>query len=227
VAVVATETKQPVAAQPDTERIERIYAWFKANNRNLTIAGSAVLIVAAGVWFLMAARARREAFAQRELEQARASAEAGNLPLAASDLSRIVDSYGGTTAGDQANLLRGQVRLLQGQPALAVSELQQFVGKGPHAQYRAQAYALLGSALEQAKDFKSAGDAYEQAAKASLYALASGQMLLDAGRAYTVAGDTAAAERVYDRALREHTDTPIATEAKLRLGELGRFGAGS
>ena len=224
---MATETKQAGAPQPETERIDRIVAWVKTNNRNMTIAGAAVVVVAAGVWFLMAARARREAFAQRELEQARSSAEAGNLPLAASDLSRIIDSYGGTTAGDQANLLRGQVRLLQGQPALAVSELQQFVAKGPRAPYRAQAYGLLGSALEQARDFKAAGDAYEQAAGASTYALASGQMLLNAGRAYTLAGDSTAAGRVYQRALREHAGSPIATEAKLRLGELGRFDAGS
>jgi len=223
--VVANETKPAGAPQPETERIERLVAWGKANSRNLTIAGLAVLIVAAGVWFMMAARGRREAFAERELNQARASAEVGNLPLAASDLSRIVDNYGGTAAGNQASLLRGQVRLLQGQPTLAVSELQQFIARGPQPHYKAQAYGLLGSALEQAKDFKAAGDAYEQAAKASPYPLVSGQMLLSAGRAYTTAGDTAAAANVYQKALSDHPDTPIATEAELRLGELGRFGA--
>jgi TolA-binding protein len=109
---------------------------------------------------------------------------------------------------------------------LAVTELQQFVAKGPHDQYRAPAYGLLASALEQAKDFKSAGEAYEQAARASQYPLVSGQMLLSAGRAYSAAGDTAAAARVLDKALKDHPNSPIATEAELRLGELGRFGAG-
>lgn len=222
---MANETKPVGATPPETERVERLVVWAKANSRNLTIAGSAVLVVAAGVWFIMAARARKETFAERELDQARASAEAGNLPLAASDLSRIVDNYGGTAAGNQASLLRGQVRLLQGQPTLAVSELQQFIAKGPQSHYKAQAYGLLGSALEQTRDFKSAGNAYEQAAKASPYALVSGQMLLSAGRAYSLAGDTAAAASVYQKALGDHPDTPIATEAELRLGELGRFGA--
>jgi tetratricopeptide (TPR) repeat protein len=225
---VATDTNPAPAgaARPETERLEQIQAWVKASQRGLTITGAAVAIVAAGVWFFAAARSRREGFAERELNRARASAEAGNLPLAASDLSRIIDSYGGTGGADEANLLRGQVRLLQGQPPLAVSELREFLAKGPHAQYRAPAYGLLGAALEQARDYRAAGDAYEQGANAAQYPLLSGQMLLNAGRAYSVAGDTVAAQRVYERAAREHANSPISTEAQLRLGELGRFGAG-
>jgi tetratricopeptide (TPR) repeat protein len=224
---VATDSNRASPAGSETETVERLQAWVKANQRGLSIAGAAVVIVAAAVWFLAAARARREAFAERELERARASAEAGNLPLAASDLSRIVDAYGGTRAGDEANLMRGQVRLLQGQPGLAVTELQQFVAKGPHAPFKGPAYGLLGSAYEQAKDFQAAGQAYEEAAKASPYTLVRGQMLLNAGRAYTIAADTAGAQRVYAQAVKDHPDTPIATEAELRLGELGRIGAGS
>jgi TolA-binding protein len=225
---VAKETpKQPAGQQAEVDRGEQLIEWGKAHRRSLTIAGVATVVVAAGVWFVIAARERREAFARRELDQARTSAEAGNLPLAASDLSRIIDSYGGTMAGDEANLLRGQVRLLQGQPTLAVTELQQFVAKGLHDQYRSPAYALLGSALEEAHQFKAAGNAYEEAAKSSQYALVSARMLLDAGLAYTLAADTAAAVRVYEQVVKEHQDSPLAVEARLRLGELGRFDAAS
>ena len=204
---MAKETpKQPTNQQPELDRAERLIEWGKTHRRSLTIGAVAVVVAAAGVWFVIAARQRREAFARRELDQARMSAESGNLPLAASDLSRIIDSYGGTRAGDEANLLRGQVRLLQGQPALAVTELQQFVAKGPHAQYRSQAYALLGAALEQADQFKAAGNAYEEAGKSSQYALVSARMLLSAGLAYTLAADTAAAVRVYQQVVKEHQD---------------------
>jgi TolA-binding protein len=225
--VAKQPAKQPVSPQVEVDRGERVIEWSKAHSRALAVVGVVIVVVAAGAWFVVAARERREAFARRELDQARTSAEAGNLPLAASDLSRIIDTYGGTNAADEANLLRGQVRLLQGQAALAVTELKQFVAKGPHQQYRAPAYALLGSALEEAGQFKAAGDAYEQGAQASQYGLVSARMLLDAGLAYVLAADTAAAVRVYQQVVKEHEDSPLAVEARLRLGELGRFDAAS
>jgi predicted negative regulator of RcsB-dependent stress response len=217
-----------VKTQEDTERIDKWIAWAKENRRRLTIAGGAVVLVAAGVWFAVSAKARRETFARRELDQARISAEAGNLPLAANDLSGIISKYGGTGAAEEARLLLAQVRMLQGQAALAATDLQAFVSEGPKPQYRSQAYDMLGVALEQTDQFHAAAQAYETGAKDSEFGLVSVRMLLDAGRAYTVAGDTADATRIYEQIIKDHgSATGAVAEAKLRLGELGRFDAQS
>ncbi|MEB3323616.1 MAG: tetratricopeptide repeat protein, partial [Synechococcaceae cyanobacterium] len=151
---------------------------------------------------------------------------AGNLPLASSDLSSIVSSFGGTAAGQEAQLLLGEVRLRQGQAALAVTELQRFVDGGPSLEYRAQAYDLLGVALEQTGQLMAAGSAFERGADAAgqaQYGLMSANMLLNAGRSYAAAGDTTAAIRALERVLADHEETTAASEAKLRLAELGRY----
>jgi predicted negative regulator of RcsB-dependent stress response len=56
----------------------------------------AVLVLAA--WFVVASGKRKEQFAARSLNQARAAAEAGNLPLASSELQKLISTYKGTDA---------------------------------------------------------------------------------------------------------------------------------
>jgi TolA-binding protein len=211
------------APAEEQDRAELLVRWAKANERAISIAAIVVAVVGGGVWFMISAKERREAFAQRELSQAQSAVEADNIPLAASDLERIVSNYGSTVAGQEAQLLLGQVHLQQGQAGLAVSQLQDFVASGPSEQYRAQAYALLGVALEQTGQSKAAGDAYENGARVSPYQLLAAKLLLDAARAYTTAADTISAARVLQKVVDDFGDSPSAAEAHLRLGELGRY----
>jgi TolA-binding protein len=217
------EKKAPPAPAEEQDRAELLVRWVKAHERPISIAAIVVAVAAGGAWFMISARQRREAFAQRELSQARSAVDAGNLPLGASDLERIVSSYGSTDAGQEAQLLLGQVHLQQGQAGLAVTQLQDFVASGPREQFRAQAYDLLGEALEQTGQFKAAGDAFENGARQSPYKFVTAKLLLDAARSYTSAADTAAAVRVLQRLVDDFADSPAAAEAHLRLGELGRF----
>jgi predicted negative regulator of RcsB-dependent stress response len=213
---------------PQTEaedRFEVLVKWVRANEK--LVAGVAVVlaVAAAGIWFALTARERRETFARRELAQARQAAEVGNLPLAASDLSRIVGAFRGTTAGQEAQLVLAEVRLRQGQAALAATELQTFIAGSVRPQYRSQAYELLGLALEQTGRFAEAGQAFEDGSEVALeeYRFLSAGLLLSAGRAYTAAGDTTAAIRALERLVTEFDETTAAQEARLRLAELGRF----
>ena len=201
------------------ERIEKLVTWARRNQRGLTIAGVAVVLVAGGFWFAASARARREAFAERELLQARSSGEAGNLPLATSDLQRVIERYGGTRAGQEAALTLAQFRLMQGQAELAAAELRGFV-QSADRQFQDQAFAVLGTALEQAGQPGPAGQAYLDAAQRTRFDLVAAQMLVAAGRAFTAAGDTASAARAYQRILDDHAQTGAEVEARLRLAEL-------
>src|SRR5438067_561058 len=109
----------------------RLIEWARKNRRTATIAGVLIALMAGGGWFWWTARERRELFAERALSAARSSAEAGNLPLASSDLARLIGTYSGTRAAEEASLLLSQVRLLQNQPALAVGDLRKFISSGP------------------------------------------------------------------------------------------------
>jgi len=214
--------KQPVEQQSVTplEPGDKLVAWIRRNQRALIAAAAVVVIVAAGVWFVLAYRARKEEAAQTALEQARFATQSGNLPLAATDLSRIVATYGGTEAADEAVILLAQVRLLQNEATMAADELRKALDGGMASQFRAGAYSLLGAALENLGNMSEAGKAYEDAAGAAWYGFLSAQYLNDAGRAYTQAGDTSGAISAYRKVINEYSDSPSVTEAEVRLGEL-------
>lgn len=182
-----------------------------------------LVVIAAGIWFTISARERRERFAAGELNQARAAVEAGNLQLAASDLSRIVTDYGGTPGGQEAAILLSRVQLQMGQPEVAAAQLRQFLELGPADQFLAQAHGLLGGALEELGQFGEAAAEYARGADASAYELIKADLLLDAGRAAGLAGDAPMAERMYQRVIDEIEEDPgSVSEAQIRLAELRR-----
>src|SRR5512143_1836219 len=79
-------------------------------NRYLVIGGAAILLAVIG-WFVVLSGKRKEAFAGRALDEARSVAEQGNLPLAASELQKVVTTYAGTRAAQEAVITLNQVRL--------------------------------------------------------------------------------------------------------------------
>ncbi len=203
-------------------RADRFVKWVEEHRRALTIALVAAVVVGGGIWFSMAAGARKEAFASQALYRAWAAAEAGNFALAASDLSRLITTYEGTRAAQEAHLRLGQVRLLGGQTELVIADLKRFVESRPREYLRGPAHALLGAALEQAERFDEAGSAYEAAADAYQYEAVTAQLLVEAGRVWVEAGDTSRATAAYERVVRDLADQPSAAEARIRLAELTR-----
>ena len=195
--------------------------WATRNGRKLAWGAGIVVVLAAGVWLYQSSQARKEAFAAQALMQARNSAESGNLPLAASDLSKLVDRFGGTRAGDEAVILLNQIRMVQGQRDVAVNALQQFV-RGSHPDYvEASAYSLLGGALEDQGKAKDAATAYRQASARARLDFQKAQYLLDAGRAFSIAGDSTAAKAAYSEVLTKFGRLDQAAEARVRMAELG------
>lgn len=209
----------------DDDSIERLIAWVKQNRKLVSWSAAVAILIGGSVWFYQSYKERREAFADRDLEQARMSVAAGNAPLAASDLSRIVTTYRNTSAGQEAAIVLAQVRLLQGQAALAIPDLRQFLSSNPARRYAASAHALLAAALEQTGDPKGAAKEYEAAAESSDYKFLKAQNLVEAGRTYWAAGDTTKAAAAYEQVLKDFKDQPSALEARVRLSEIRRGAA--
>lgn len=211
-----TDKRSDVSKDP----AERALEWIKRNQRMLIGLAAGLVIAASGIWFVLEYRGRKEAAAEQALEQARFATQSGNLALAASDLSRMIESYAGTRAGDEAVILLAQVRLVQGQASLAVDELRAAIGRGLDPQFQSGASSLLGVALEDLGNLSDAGKAYEDAAAAAWYDDLAAQYLNDAGRAYALAGDSARAIASYERVVRDYPAVQAVTEAKVRLTEL-------
>lgn len=195
-------------------------AWYRARPR-LVMAG--LLFVAAVVlvgWFVMASGKRKEQFASRSLNQARAAAEAGNLPLASSELQKLITSYKGTDAAHEAVITLNQIRLINGQSELAAVGLRDFLASKPPAQYVTPAQGLLAASLENSKRYAEAGQAYTEASNSSDVDYLKAQYLVDAGRAYREGGKTEEAARAYRTVVEKYPESPSFTEAQVRLAEL-------
>jgi predicted negative regulator of RcsB-dependent stress response len=195
--------------------------WATQNWRKLAIGGGIVAVVGLASWAYITSEARKEAFASQELMQARASAEAGNMPLAASDLTRMIDRYKGTKAADEGAILLNQIRLVQGQRDVAVNALREFLQGGHPDFIKASAYALLGAGLEDQGKAREAAQAYADASRSARLDFLKAQYLMDAGRTFTLAGDSTAAKDAYNEVLTKYGRLDQAAEARVRMAELG------
>src|SRR5712691_1102541 len=213
----ATGTVIPGVQRPPLT--DRLGAWVKAHRQLSTWIGG-IVVVGAGlfIWNLATER-RSEEIASRDLQGARFAFENQNLPLAASELAKVVENYSGTNAAAEARLLLANVRLLENQPQQAVAVLKGYADGAPGA-YRAQAYGLLGAAYENMGRSREAGEAYENGSAAARLDFLKAQLLSDAGRAWTSAGDTTRAVAAYRKIVRDFPKEGMASEAKVRLGEL-------
>ncbi|HEX6616905.1 MAG TPA: tetratricopeptide repeat protein, partial [Gemmatimonadales bacterium] len=171
-------------------------------------------------WLLISSAHRKEQFAARSLNQARAAAEAGNLPLASSELQKLITTYGGTDAAKEAVITLNQVRLVNGQSELAAVNLREFLAKNPKPEFAAPAYGLLGAALENAHKWPDAGEAYASASRAADLDYLKARYLVEAGRAYREAGKLKEAEAAYREVIQKYPKTSSLTEAQVRLAEL-------
>jgi tetratricopeptide (TPR) repeat protein len=195
-------------------------AWYRDRRRYPLLALGGIILVAIAAWFVFASNKRKEEFAARSLNQARASAEAGNLPLASSELQRLITTYKGTDAAHEAVITLNQVRMVNGQSELAAVGLRDFLASKPPEKYLAPAYGLLGVSLENAKRWTEAADAYSKAASAAAEDFLKATYLIDAGRAYRLAGRTTEAAKAYRTVMEKYSASPSFTEAQVRLAEI-------
>lgn len=195
--------------------------WVRGSLKRVGIGAGVVVVVAGSVIGYTASMRNKEAQASQALSQAWATVEAGNMPLAANDLSRLVERYSGTKAADEGAILLNEIRLLNGETDVAARGLQDFVRKGRRHYHEASAYALLGAALENQGKLREAAAAYRRAADAAELGFLKAQYLLDAGRTFAAATDTAAARLAFGEILSKFGDLNQAAEARVRMAEIG------
>jgi TolA-binding protein len=98
--------------------------------------------------------------------------------------------------------------------------LRDYIATKPDAKYVAPAYGLLGAALENAKKFAEAAEAFSNASKSADVDYLKARYLIDAGRAYREAGKGTEAIAAYRTVIQKYPKSPSFTEAEVRLAEL-------
>jgi len=197
---------------------ESIGDWLLLHKREVTWAVIALAAILAGFWFYQRSQSIKAQRAENAYFQARQSAAAGNLPLAVSDLQKVVLRYEGTRAGTQAALSLAQALYFQKKFKEGVAALKKAEASAPD-EFRASIHVLEAAGYEELKDLVAAAEQYNLAAKATEFPVDKAKYQAAAARDYMAAGKTEDAKRIWTELAKDDTK-PEAAEARVRLGEL-------
>jgi predicted negative regulator of RcsB-dependent stress response len=204
------------------DRADSAMDWARANAKYIGIAAVVVAIAVLSWVFFRQYQNSQAAAAESQLNRARQSYAQGNLPLAQTDLRRVVTRFGGSSAGSQATMLLAQTYFEQGKPDSGLMVLDQ---ADPASADQAAFEALKGAGYEQKKEYAQAAQHYRTAAERTDVKISKDQYLADAARALTSAGNKAEAAKVWE-GLASDESSAVALEARVRLGELTATAAG-
>jgi predicted negative regulator of RcsB-dependent stress response len=197
---------------------ESLTEWFMLHKREVSWAIIVVAILVLGYWYYERSEALKAQRAETAYFQARQSAAAGNLPLAVSDLQKVATRYEGTRAGAQASMTLAQALYQQQKFKEGIAALKKAEAKAP-SDFRPSIYVLEAAGYEELKDFVSAAAEYKLAAKETRFPDDKTQYQAAAARDYMAAGKTEEAKAIWTELAKDDT-SPMAAEAKVRLGEI-------
>jgi len=211
---------QTVAQSAAADRAQTFLDWTRINSKLLTTGAVVVVVAAAGYWFYLRSTQIQAANAERALLTAKQSMTAGNMPLAQKDLQNVYAKYGSTSAGVQAAMLLAQIDYDTGKIQDGISTLDKVAGSSAASGVQATILSLKGDGYAQMKKLAEAGKAYEDAANATSFETERAFHRAKAARAYEAAGNTAKAKELWTALLNDPTAQTMASEARVRLGEL-------
>jgi len=197
---------------------ESVGDWVLVHKRELLWALLALAVIVGGFWFYERSQSLKEQRAESAYFQARQSAAAGNLPLAVSDLKKVVARYEGTRAGTQAALSLAQSLYDQKKFKEGIDALKQVEAKAPD-DFRASIHVLEAAGFEELKDFTAAAEQFKLAALATSFPVDKAKYQAGAARDYMAAGKTDQAKAIWTELAKDESSLESA-EARVRLGEL-------
>jgi len=209
----------PIVSPSFDDPTDSLAEWFRSNGRTTAIAATVIVLLGGGAWLYRYASAQQAVQADEQLMQPERSLSAGNIPLAQTDLKRLIQRFGGTPAATQASMLLAQTYFDQGKNADGIAVLDKVSRRGASAPFAAAVEALTAVGESNAGKYGDAAKQYLKAAAASPYAAEQSQYKANAARAFAYAGDTTQAVALWTE-LAKDEKSPQAAEAHLRLGEL-------
>ena len=210
-----TAPNTPVRRRSEDESLTE---WVTVHKREVTWTVVAVAVIAGGLWFYERSQSLKAQRAETAYFQARQASAAGNLPLAVSDLQKVVTRYEGTRAGAQAAITLAQALYDQKQFKEGIDALKKAEGKAPD-DFKPAIHSVEAAGYEELKDYMAAAQQYETAANTTPYPADKAEYRADAARNYAAAGKTDQAKAIWTELAKDET-SPLAAEARVRLGEL-------
>jgi len=197
---------------------ESLTEWLMLHKREVGWAVAALAIVVLGIWYYERSVTLKAQHAEAQYFQARQSAAAGNLPLAESDLQKVITRYEGTRAGTQAALSLAQLHYDAKKFKEGIDVLKKSEGSAP-SDFKPSVHVLEAAGYEELKDFVPAAEQYKLAAAATRFPVDKAQYQAAAATDYMTAGKNEEAKAIWEQLAKDETG-PMAAEAKVRLGEV-------
>jgi predicted negative regulator of RcsB-dependent stress response len=209
----------PVIDDVAADEPSTLLEWLETNKRLLTIAAAIIVVGGGGWWVYTQSRLTKETNASKALFIAKQSLNAQNPALAQSDLQKLVSRYGDTGSGAEGAMLLAQLDYDAGKYQEGVAVLENATKSAPQP-LESALRSLLGDGYASMKNFKAAASEYEKSADLTDYKMDRANQKARAARAYTSAGDTAKSRKIWSDLIESGDNPSIASEAKVRLGEL-------
>lgn len=227
---MAENKTAPRNTTSDPEVVDRARDFWTRNNKPITIAAVALLLLVAVFFgykkFIKEPNERKASeaiFKAEEYFRMDSLNQALNGDGQYLGFLKVIDKYGGTKAGDLARFYAGAIYLQQGNAASAVKYLSDFDTDAK--QIQARAYKLLGDAYaEQGKN----GDALSSYKKAAHHfeedeAASSEYLFVAAYFAERVLKNTGDAKNLFKELKEKYPTTPKGLEADKYLAQLGVY----
>jgi predicted negative regulator of RcsB-dependent stress response len=209
----------PIRPKPRSESaFESLSEWFDRNNRQVTYGVIGIAVVIGGVWFYERSKSLKGERAERAYFAAQQSVPS-NLPLAESDLRKLITRYQGTPAANQGALTLAQVLYDQSKYAEGVSALSKAIPDLKGSDFESAGHLLLAAGYEQLKKYGDAANEYGLAAKAARFDQDRQRYETEQAHALLLAGQKDAAKKLWTDLAADSKGT-VAGEARVRLGEL-------
>lgn len=215
---MAQATRSATPAGLSDDPLENASAWFQTNQKPILLSIGAIAAVAVLIWGYRGMESSKREKASQALYQAQAPMAEGRLPQADTALSKVVERYGGTTAGQQAVLLVAQVRYEQGRFPDGVKALEGAVGSASD-DFKAAMHELMAAGFEAQNLQEKAAEAYAKASDAAKFPADKAEFKAAQARALMLGGKTAEAKAIWE-SLATQQEFVFAQEAQIRLGEI-------
>jgi len=218
-------TRQKIKEDKFVSETLKTAEWIKNNQSKLT-AGAIVLLIAGVVfWGYISARQAAEREASLLTLQGGYALEFGDLDQARDLLVGAAERFGSVPSARRATLMLGHLFFRQGAIDTARTYYQLYLDKySKGGILRASSMAGVAACMEQSGSHTEAAEMYEKAAKEKKGGAKSAHYLLQAGRAYRLAGQIQQAMVVYERLKFEYPNVAEADRAALELAQLARQG---
>ena len=191
--------------------------WIQLHSKQLVTGVVAVAVLLGGVFVWRSLKSGEAERAEQQFARAQQPLLTGDIPAAERELRNVITVAGDTPAGTQARLLLAKVLYEQNKYKEGVELLNGFDAGQP--EQKAAALSLKAAGLEEQRQFAEAAKAYEEAAEAAPFDADKDNLKASAARAYGFAGNKEQARAIWTALLADES-SPLAGEARVRLGEL-------